>query len=385
MSTANGFMIPLNQSDWTNSGQRMNWCDPSNAWYLNGNIFLKTLAGNFTVAPQVSEAVTIQVGIQGVIAPPGTKNLAALQKVQAWACYPSPTSGTSAASLVLPSMQSSNPTWTGQQPIVGADPVSNPGDYQTTDGLSFAYYLASLSPTWTPTSGDLVPPNTAAHCCIIANSAGVYDAQSDGNSGYLGYGAGSPIPNNAELASLINICNFPYQGQLNIAIVPLPIGQIRTGSSLVREFGFLAAGLRTDRPTQAVLEVTSVRQLGQVDPAVLRVLKAGPHRDLFLQPASSGLKGLRLSKNNYECQGHLARLILEAEEIAEEVIEALEHPFRHTSRLRLKLPPKGVQPMLLRVELDASLPPGSVHTFDITQTDKSGKCGGIRVAAIVVP
>jgi hypothetical protein len=92
-----------------------------------------------------------------------------------------------------------------------------------------------------------------------------------------------------------------------------------------------------------------------------------------------------LTRNTYECKGWLARLIREAEEILEEVIEAVEHPFPHSSRLRLRLPPNGVQPLLLQLELDDALPPGSVHVFDITQTDSTGKRGGIRVGAIVVP
>jgi hypothetical protein len=92
-----------------------------------------------------------------------------------------------------------------------------------------------------------------------------------------------------------------------------------------------------------------------------------------------------LSKNDYQCEGWLAQLIREAEEIVEEVIEDIEHPFRRSSRLRLSLPPKGVQPLLLELELDADLPVGSVQALDITQTESTGKRGGIRVGVIVVP
>jgi hypothetical protein len=385
MTVASGFMIPLNEKDWISSGDRSNnWCgDPLIATYLNENIFLQ--GANVFTTPE-GEAVKIQVGIQGVVEPPNVEpatNLGVVQHVQAWVCYPN-TSNQPHPGLLVPSMQGLNPAWTGSHVLEGVDPTSNPEAYQDVGGQapSFVYFLASLSPQWIPTAEDLVPPNQTGYCCIFATCQGLAPAVQDGDGGYLGDGVGTFVPPNADPSSLIDICTSPYQGQRNIAIV---YDRVRVSGSNLLQFGFLAVGSSVGRPKQVVLEVTPVRQLGQVDPAVLRVLKAGPHRDLPLQPASSGLKGLRLSKNTYECKGYLARIILEAEEIAEEVIEALEHPFRHTSRLRLKLPPKGIQPMLLTVELDASLPPGSVHTFDITQTDETGKRGGIRVAAIVVP
>jgi hypothetical protein len=381
MSRAQGFMIPLNQNDWTNNGDRTNWCS-AQVWWTNQNISLQGSSLGPTEA-KVGEAVTIAVGIQGVVEPDGTTQMAVIQNVQAWACYPSPTAGSSSAALVLPSMQSSNPAFVGGQPVFGSNPIFNPGDYQySADG---AYYLIALSGTWTPTAEDLVPPNKATHCCIVATSAGLAEALPKDGGGFTGNPVGTFVASNSDLASDINICTQPYQGQCNIAIVPVGGGQIRIPGSQVHEFGFLAAGLSANRSTQVVLEVTPVPQQDQVDPAVLRTLKAGPYRDLPLQPApSSGLKGLRLTRNTYECKGWLARLIREAEEILEEVIEAVEHPFPHSSRLRLRLPPNGVQPLLLQLELDDALPPGSVHVFDITQTDSTGKRGGIRVGAIVV-
>ena len=376
MSRAQGFVIPLDFNDWfITHGDRTNWCTPPHVWWTNENIFLQGSSLGPTEA-KVGDTVTIAVGIQGVLDAGGEFGGAAnVQNVQAWVCYPSPTAGRSSVALVLPSMQSSNPAFAGNQTLI---PSSDATDYQNT--VDVPYFLFSLSPTWTPTVADLVPPNTDTHCCIIATSAGLADVDDKGN----GNPVGTFVPANSNLASLIDICDEPHQGQVNITIVPLGAHK-RAGGRLVQEFGFLAAGLSADRPTQVVLEVTPVPQQNQVDPAVLRALKGGPYRDLPPQPASSGLKGLRLSKNTYECKGWLGKLIREAEKILEEVIEAVDHPFRHSSRLRLHLPPNGVQPLLLQIELDAALPPGSVHAFDITQTEASGKRGGIRVGAVVVP
>lgn len=39
MSRANGFMIPLNYSDWETNGDRTNWCS-TKVWWTNENIKL---------------------------------------------------------------------------------------------------------------------------------------------------------------------------------------------------------------------------------------------------------------------------------------------------------------------------------------------------------
>jgi hypothetical protein len=379
MTRAKGFMIPLNQTDWTNNGDRSNWCS-SQQWWMNENISLQGGSLGPTDV-KVGETVTIAVGIQGVVESDGTTQLAVIQNVQAWACYPSTTAGTSSAGLVVPSMRSSNPAFVGEQTLEPSNPVFNPDEYQYSgDG---AYALIPLSGTWTPTAQDLVPPNQTAHCCLIATSYGLAEAEPTGADGYQGNPVGVTVPSDGDLASLIDICGQPYQGQRNIAIIPLPVFGL--GHDLVHAFGFLAANSSAEQHTEAVVEVTSARRQGQVDPTLLRVLKAGPYRDLPLQAVSSGLKSLRLSKNSYQCEGWLARLIREAEEIIEEAIEDTRHPFLRSNRLRLSLPPQGVQPLLLELELDAALPAGSVQAFDITQTEPTGKRGGIRVGVIVVP
>ena len=59
-------------------------------------------------------------------------------------------------------------------------------------------------------------------------------------------------------------------------------------------------------------------------------------------------------------------------------VQACDHPFRETARLRLALSLHGVQPLAIDVERDPELPLGSVYAFDVTQTEPNGRRGGIR-------
>jgi hypothetical protein len=362
-------MIPLNVTDWNNHGDRTKWC--STAWWTNENIYLQGSSLGRTEV-MVGQAVTIAVGIQGVALPgAGGDSTDVIQNVQAWACYPytatpGKTPGKTSKKLLLFSMNPSNPAFVnpafvGPRTIQGFSTLG--GEYQSIK--DDAYFLASLSPTWTPAAEDLVPPNTTTHCCLVANSTGMAFQASVGTL---------VKKDDSNLGTVIDICNVPQQGQCNISIVPVSVKGHKRAGFLVQEFGFLAASSSAG-PTQAVLEVTPVSQQGQVDPAVLGALKTGPYRDLPLQPASSGPKGLSLSKNTYKFEGWLATLIRDAETILAE----------SSTRLQLSFPPDGVQPMLLEIEVDPTLAPGSVYAFDITQADATGNRGGIRVGAIVVP
>lgn len=99
---------------------------------------------------RVGDPLTIAVDVQGVVGSGGDSEMAIVQHVQAWACYPSPTPGRASAALVLPSMQISNPTFAGNQPVFGSNPVFNPDDYQ--NAKQDFYALLSLSGVWTPTA-----------------------------------------------------------------------------------------------------------------------------------------------------------------------------------------------------------------------------------------
>ncbi len=376
MAILSNFLIPLNELD---NGVRTGWCTGKPAgqpWYTNENIYLTGSLSRTEV--QVGQAAMINVGIQGLqIADlPGGGNLNSyIQNVQVWVCYGNTSSpGRTTESLVLPSWSKLTPTpgFAGSAYVLCSNPILD--EYQS--NLGPYYFLAAMGP-WSPTDDDLMGHETdgTVHCCIVANCSG---------TGTVTGGGQEPVGTVLSSVDEVDICNNQYQGQCNIAIVPFSSHKRRAGS-LVQEFGFLAASVDANQPTHVILEVTPVPQQSQVDRAVLGSLKSGPYRDLPLQPASSGLKRLRLTKNTYKLKGHLAGIIREAERIVEEAIEAVVHPFPRNSRLRLHLPPGGVQPLLLEIELDAALTPGSVHAFDITQTEADGRRGGIRLGAVVVP
>jgi len=168
----------------------------------------------------------------------------------------------------------------------------------------------------------------------------------------------------------------------------MPIHGIGRGGLLLGDFGFLSGGVAGRERARVVVEVTPLVQPNGIDPAVLRVLQAGPWSGLPLQPATLDPRGLGLRKNRHRCEGWLGTIVCEAEEFIEDLIAMVEGRPDHDRRGRritLTLPPNGLQPMLLQTELDASETPGTVHVFDIVQTDPSGRRGGIRVGAVVVP
>jgi hypothetical protein len=372
MANGQGFMIPLNEADWGDGGVRDSWCAAPNAWWTNENIYLANSTWGPTDAG-VGDEVTITVGVQGLVDSDGTSARARVAGVQAWACLPT-TGPTGTAGVVVPSMQAAGPpVWTAGETIM---PASNPSEYHVTAGTPPPFAWIPVG-TWTPTASDIVAPNTSTHCCLIANCWGVADATGPvSNPG--GNPVGAQIP--ADLAG-IDVCTSSYQGQCNIAIVPA------TGppsSPYMARFGFVALNPSLRDPTEVVLEVRPVVQ-EHLDPPILRALQTGHHGSQALAPSASGVNAMRLRHNEHQQERGLAALLREAEEIVEELVEELTHRSRETSRLRLKLPPKGVHPLLCEIELDPNEPPGSVHVFDITQTDRNGRRGGIRIVTVVVP
>jgi hypothetical protein len=386
MANGQGFMIPLNATDWTNGGVRNNWCAAPNAWWTNENIKLVGGLWGETDAA-INQQVTITIGVQGLVDPDGPSVNAIVNGAQAWACLPSPTAGYAGA--LVPSMggpptpppppppPSPPPIWAGAQQLT---PSSNPSQYRVTTGTPpgspppFAWIPVGH---WTPQPSDIVAPNTTTHCCVIANCWGVADASGPiGNPG--GHAVGQQIP--PDLAG-INVCTDIYQGQRNMTIVPAsgPPPQPH-----LARFGFVAVNPSLREPAEVILDVRPIVQ-ERLDPSILRALEGGPYRDLKFKPVAQGAKTLRLLHNEHKQERGLAELLHEAEDIREEPMEELSHLTHATSRLRVKLPPKGIHPLLCEVQLEPGLPPGSVHVCDITQTDPDKRRGGIRLVTVVVP
>jgi hypothetical protein len=365
-------MIPVNQADWDNYGDRTNWCTAQPFWtneniYLTGDVVTQTsvLAGH---------TCSIVVGLQGV-ADGETAAQGLIQSVQAWATFPSPTAGHSAQSLVVPSMQTgATPEFTGHDLVQGVVP---PAGYQAAGN----YLAETLSNTWTPLASDQVGPANPSdpnsiHCCLIATSKGQYDVTV--HSGVpAGTNFGTQVTGLAQLATAIDICDNPFQGQRNISIL-LSL----SGRKVI--FGFLAASRDGRKPTEVEVHVTPLVQ-EKLDPALLRALTGSRFRDLPLHPSPKPLKSLTLAHNDHKFEGPLRKLIHAAEDMIKMPIKEPSHPFPGTSGLKLRLPPGGVHPLHVELEVDPSAEPGAVHALDIIQTESDGRRGGIRLGVLSVP
>ena len=372
-----GFMVPLNQRDYffpRDAGQR-NICDPAvqqqytkAPWWTCENIQLTNTVD--AVTARVGDSVVIQVGIQGLTGADGGTTPALIQHVQAWVCFPNTVAGGADATLVVPSMQNSafasfSNTLPDQPLVFGG------ADYQDPEGFEWISLTA-----WKPTTEDfLEQAGNEGHCCVIANAAGLSDFDTETNSGEQ---VGVNITDNSQLQSDIDVCTDLYQGQRNIVIVAAPQGgQIRTG------FAFLSGAPRQTGRSRTTVAVTALDQGGQVDPVLLKVLASGPYAGLPLKPATLAPKSLRLASHEFKWNSWLGKIIHEAEEIIEELLGLGTHPFGGGHQLHLSLPPQGLQPLSVTVELDPTEPAGTVHSIEITQTDANGARGGIRAGIVV--
>ncbi|HLG65579.1 MAG TPA: hypothetical protein VKY19_26905 [Ktedonosporobacter sp.] len=382
-----GFMIPLNQDDYDFKAHTIpnrNICSPADpqaqgnaGWWTNQNIQL-TVGGIATSTATVGQQHVIQVGVQGLPAQDGDTPTV-VQNVQAWVCYPNTVAGRADASLVVPSMQPPNKFASFTDMTENAPMVFGGGDYQDTGGVGFKWL--SLS-SWTPIAEDFLDQSMReGHCCIIANAAGFADAEFDKSSNtWGGEQVGVVIANNNQLNNTINVCSSLYQGQRNIMIVNAPVGgMIKTGLT------FLAGAPTHVTPTRMEITVTPINQHGQINPALLNILSSGRYAGLQLKPASSPPKSLRLVQHKHQWRGWLAKIIHEAEEILEELIGLDEHPFGGGHRLKLHVPPHGLQPLRVEIEVDPTEPLGTVHAVEITQTNANGARGGITLGVVVLP
>jgi hypothetical protein len=116
---------------------------------------------------------------------------------------------------------------------------------------------------------------------------------------------------------------------------------------------------------------------------LLKVLAAGPYAGLPLKAASAPRKSLRLARHDHRWNGWLCQIIHEAEEILEELL-GLEthHPFGPGHQLHLNLPPKGLQPLQVKAELDPTEPSGTVLRSRSPRRMRMAR-GGIRVGIVV--
>ena len=379
-----GFMIPLNLNDFLfpSEGGTRDICSAANQttythapWWTCENIQLTT-GGAAVPNAVVGTAYVIQVGIEGLPAEGAIDTPAAIQNVEAWVCYPNTVAGGASPTLVVPSMQNNNfasfSNVTASAPIVFWD--SNATDYQNPKEGGFA--LISLS-AWTPTEEDFLEQSAlGGHCCIIANAAGQASLE-DVSNPKSGEPVGVAITDNSQLAADFDICHNIYQAQRNVIILPAPHGMMRVG------FAFLSGAPDQQANARASVTVTAIKQGSRVDPVLRKALSSAAYSGLSLKPASTPPKSVKLMRHEHKGHGWLEKIIREAEEITEDLLGLKESPFGGGHRLHLRLPPNGLQPLRLEVELDGSAQPGTVHAIEITQTNADSSRGGITVGCVV--
>lgn len=351
-------------------------------WWSCENIQLTGTVS--AVTARVGDTVTIQVGIQALPAEFAFEQL--IFSVQAWVCYPNTVpggAGMTGSNLVVPSMKNNgfasffDPSTT-TAPAVYNGLIGSGASYQQTSGPMPSFQWISLTP-WTPTEEDFMEQgDNGGHCCMIANVSGAFDFNSE--SEFFASPVGQQIIDNSELATSIDVCTDLYQGQRNIVIVGSPSGH---GRSIRPGFGFLSGAPRQKTSSRTTIEVAAIKQGDQVDPLLLKVLDSGPYRGLPLKPAILPPKSLRLARHECGWNGWLSKITHEAEEIIEELLGLETHPFGGRHQFHLNLPPQGLQPLRVEVELDPTEPPGTVHSIEITQTDTNGARGGIRAGIVV--
>lgn len=373
-----GFIISLD--NLTDVGDRTNWCSTQQFW-TNQSMQLSGTSVDNTTA-RVGDSVTIQVEVRGL---PWTNSLGEtftqennVNSIQAWACYPNTIPNDPGAfnmNAIVPSMNPSNPNRSIPPTLPNPPAVCFGG--APDDPAPVTTGFLNLAPVWKPIADDLLPPNQNGHVCIVANCAGIADV--NGDQAPIGFTIA-----NDDLTK-IDMCNDPQQGQLNIAVLPRKRG--------LMQFGFLSGIADPERRAEVVLDIVPLQQGSVVDAAVLNVLRSGPFRNLSFQPVNTPLKRVALRKNPHECHGWLAKIIREAEDIVEDVVEDVERLLGlggrgrgKGTRLRLRLPANGLQPLVFEAEMDASEAQGNVHVFDVIQTDQStGQRGGYRIAVVAVP
>ena len=378
-----GFMIPLNARDYEfpSDGGARNICSAANEatytqapWYTCENIQL-TVAGKVVQDPTVGTACVIQVGIQGLPAEGGDDTPAVVQNIQAWVCYPNTVAGQTSATLVVPSMQ--NNAFASYTATTATETVLF-GNAAYQDPQGFSWFNLSA---WTPSGEDFLEetaPGGPGHCCIIANAFGYSSVEDLSNPSESGEAVGTLITDNSQLSADINVCTSLWQAQRNIYILPASGGQIRPGG-----LAFLSGAPESREPLRTTVTASAINQGAQIDPVILKALSASPYAGFPLKPASSPPRSLRIARHECRPLAWLARIVREAEEIVEELLGLEAYPFGGGHQLLLTLPPNGLQPLRVDIELEPGEPPGTVHVINVMQTNADGTRGGIKVGVVV--
>jgi hypothetical protein len=379
-----GFVIAFELGD---EGDRRNdWCKDRYFWASQGITLQHNNPGADPATIHVGDSIRIQpqilpVGLQGAVGE--FRVLSRIDQIRAWVCYTSTVPPDSGIKITLPSIDDMNPPSLVTPPQVSPYFVSSLLDNPPVPRPVVPSEW-NLSPNWFPTASDLVPPNREVHCCVLANTYGI---------SYFGSALPGTVGDNTLLMPAdfgkFSICTSNTQAQRNITLLSVfhRIGGLRTPV----EFGFVSGSSNdssVDR-TQFTVEISVVEQHDSVEPIIRGVIESSALKDIPFKPSKQPLKSLNLKKNSYQCPERLAKILCQPDEIVDDVAKnvagLIDSESGSGTKLHVTLPPQGdFVALLLQAEIDTDEEVGSVHVFDIVQTDKhTGKRGGHRVGIIV--
>lgn len=297
-----------------------------------------------------------------------------INNVEAWVTYPNTVTGPYNGDAIVWSM---NPLDPNRQ-----QPPSNRENQGGTTEITREYHFATdssvtvdLIPSWIPDEDDLVSPNLQAHCCILANSSGVFDSESTQRPVGMSRIGDDDLTN-------FTICTEPHQGQRNVVILPAAHNRNVGGAVAPVNFGFLSGHADPNRDVgHFTVDIKPVASTGEdIDPSVDSVLlSSGAYKGLPLKKSTTPFQNIRLGKNGHRSGEWLEKVVVDPEDVAEAVVAddvgklfGLEDGgFDKGVRLgtRLYLSTKGMTKLLLETKLDKGEEVGAVHVFDIVQTD----------------
>lgn len=310
-------------------------CAPD--YWVNTNIEVSTfpsMAPGITVGSQAA----IQVNVNNNSAS-DTVTPIALQWV---ACALNTASGLTAAGI-MPSLKPN-----GRSLALGQPLPPHSGTFATASWIppasDFQYFFGSSSPwVWE----DL--QHTKLHVCVFAN---VYGTDSNGAPD------GTSIPDWTAMGAISgNFCADPHHGQLNTVLQKVS-GQM---PRVHVPFFAGAAGKELESPAQ--ISVLERRLNDRIERSVLAQIAREELDGVWPRPATQAAK--------------LAGIIPVARK------EDREQYYRTPKAVvDVKLRGHEIHPHVLTLELDKHEPAGTVHVFDVVQTNGDGKRGGFRLITI---
>jgi hypothetical protein len=245
--------------------------------------------------------------------------------------------------------------------VLGVNPASSLASSNPGGAAMTAYYAGTIAPgasadisvaTWTPVSADAAL--NGGHVCMAGNC---YGDNNDTGASFTG-------------TDMRFLCDC-HHGQHNIAVVIVPMGQMRQFS-----FRFYAANPLRERELDTVVALRPVDAKVELPPRVRQALLNGPHA--VADPRTGVL----------QLASHLGGKAIEVAKEAPSLLQ-LRHPIGTVGAgepLKLALRPHQQELMQAHVQFGPNERPGNVHVFDLTEHDTAGALvGGARLVTVITP